>query len=88
MCSVTCATASPSTASTIANSRTPRALGQNLRVAGVVQAGRVQTLLVQRGRHDAVGGAGHRLVDGPAEEVVGRPAGRGADAARLTPDRS
>ena len=31
------------------------ALGQDLRVAGIGQAGRVQSFLVQRGRHDAVG---------------------------------
>src|SRR5262245_34018159 len=60
-----------------------RALGQDLRVTGVLDAGSAQTLLVKRARDDPVRRAGHRQVNGAAEEVVGRAAGLRADASWL-----
>ena len=75
MCSVTWATARPSHGQHHGELAHAGALGQDLGVPGIVKAGRVQPFLVQRRRHDAVGFAGHRRIDRPAQEIVGGPPG-------------
>ncbi|MNV58262.1 hypothetical protein D3C71_1506250 [compost metagenome] len=55
------------------------AVGQDLGVAGIVDAGLVHGLLVQRRGNDGADTAGLRVVDGGAHIVIGRASGGGAD---------
>src|SRR5436190_900936 len=60
--------------------RTAGSIRQDLGMTGVVEPARVQSLLLQRRGHDAVGLPGQGQIDRGDQEVVGRPARRRTDA--------
>ena len=66
----------------MAKSSTPHSFGQQLGVAGIVVAGAVQRLLVQRRGGDGIDLPVQRQLGGRHHGVVGRLAGPGVDRAR------